>query len=86
VANWLARIFGSRNQRLVGQYAGVVKKINAFETGLQGLSDADLAAKTTRFREQLAAGKTLDDVLPEAFAVVREARAARWACVTSTCS
>jgi preprotein translocase subunit SecA len=73
VANWLARIFGSRNQRLVGQYAGVVKKINAFETGLQGLSDADLAAKTTRFREQLAAGKTLDDVLPEAFAVVREA-------------
>jgi hypothetical protein len=73
VANWLARIFGSRNQRLVGQYAGVVKKTNAFEAGLQGLSDADLAAKTTQFREQLAAGKTLDDVLPEAFAVVREA-------------
>jgi preprotein translocase subunit SecA len=73
VANWLARIFGSRNQRLVGQYSGVVKKINGFEAGLQVLSDADLAAKTNEFRAQLAAGKTLDDVLPEAFAVVREA-------------
>ena len=73
MANWLARIFGSRNQRLVSQYSGVVKKINAFEAVLQGLSDADLAAKTTQFREQLAAGKALDDVLPEAFAVVREA-------------
>jgi preprotein translocase subunit SecA len=73
VANWLARIFGSRNQRLISQYSGIVKKINAFEAGLQSLSDADLAAKTVQFREQLAAGKTVDDLLPEAFAVVREA-------------
>jgi preprotein translocase subunit SecA len=73
VANWLTRIFGSRNQRLVSQYNGLVKKINAFEPALQPLSDADLAAKTVQFREQLAAGKTLDDLLPEAFAVVREA-------------
>jgi len=73
VANWLARIFGSRNQRLIGQYSGIVKKINALEAGLQALSDAELAARTTLFREQLAAGKTVDDVLPEAFAVVREA-------------
>jgi preprotein translocase subunit SecA len=73
VANWLARIFGSRNQRLVSQYSGLVRKINAFEPALQALSDADLAAKTSQFRDQLAAGKTLDDVLPEAFAVVREA-------------
>ena len=73
VANWLARIFGSRNQRLVSQYNGIVRKINAFEPALQALSDADLAAKTDEFREQLAAGKTLDDLLPEAFAVVREA-------------
>jgi len=73
VANWLARIFGSRNQRLVSQYSGIVKKVNAFEAGLQSLSDADLAAKTVHFREQLAAGKTVDDLLPEAFAVVREA-------------
>jgi preprotein translocase subunit SecA len=73
VANWLARIFGSRNQRLVSQYSGIVKKVNAFEAGLQALSDADLAAKTSQFRDQLAAGKTVDDLLPEAFAVVREA-------------
>jgi len=73
VANWLTRIFGSRNQRLVSQYNGLVKKINAFEPALQALSDADLAARTVQFREQLAAGKTLDDLLPEAFAVVREA-------------
>ena len=73
MANWLTRIFGSRNQRLVSQYNGLVRKINAFEPALQALSDADLAAKTVQFREQLAAGKTLDDLLPEAFAVVREA-------------
>jgi preprotein translocase subunit SecA len=73
VANWLARLFGSRNQRLVSQYTGVVRKINAFEPALQALSDADLADKTRQFRDQLAAGKTVDDLLPEAFAVVREA-------------
>jgi preprotein translocase subunit SecA len=73
VANWLTRIFGSRNQRLVSQYNGTVRRINSFEKDLQALSDADLAAKTVQFREQLAAGKTLDDLLPEAFAVVREA-------------
>ena len=74
MANWLARIFGSRNQRLVSQYSGIVKKINAFEAALQALSDADAARpRPTQFREQLAAGKTVDDLLPEAFAVVREA-------------
>jgi preprotein translocase subunit SecA len=73
VANWLSRIFGSRNQRLIGEYAGIVRRINALEPELQQLGDADLAAKTVQFRAELAAGKTLDDVLPEAFAVVREA-------------
>jgi preprotein translocase subunit SecA len=73
VANWLARIFGSRNQRLVSQYNGIVRRINAFEPALQALSDADLADKTRQFREQLASGKTIDDILPEAFAAVREA-------------
>ena len=72
MANWLARIFGSRNQRLIGQYSGLVRKINALEPGLQALSDTELAARTQQFRDQLAAGKTLDDILPEAFAVVRE--------------
>jgi preprotein translocase subunit SecA len=73
VANWLARLFGSRNQRLVSQYTGTVRSINAFEPALQALSDAEIADKTRQFREQLAAGKTVDDLLPEAFAVVREA-------------
>jgi len=73
VANWLARIFGSRNQRLISQYSGIVRKINALEAELQALSDEQLAAKTIQFREQLASGKTVDDVLPDAFAVVREA-------------
>jgi preprotein translocase subunit SecA len=73
LANWLTRIFGSRNQRLISEYQRVVRRINAFEPEMQGLSDAELAAKTVQFREQLAAGRTLDDVLPEAFAVVREA-------------
>ena len=73
MANWLARLFGSRNQRLVSQYSGTVRRINAFEPALQALSDADLADKTRLFRDQLAAGKTVDDLLPEAFAVVREA-------------
>ncbi|MBK7902872.1 MAG: preprotein translocase subunit SecA [Proteobacteria bacterium] len=72
MANWLTRIFGSRNQRLVSQYNGLVRKINAFEPAVQALSDAELAGKTVQFRDQLAAGKTLDDLLPEAFAVVRE--------------
>jgi len=73
VANWLARLFGSRNQRLVSQYTGTVRSINALEPALQALSDADLADKTRQFRDQLAAGKTVGDLLPEAFAVVREA-------------
>jgi len=73
VANWLARLFGSRNQRLVSQYTGMVRRINAFEPALQALSDADLADKTRQFRDQMAAGKTVADLLPEAFAVVREA-------------
>ena len=68
MANWLARLFGSRNQRLVSQYTGTVRRINAFEPALQALSDADLADKTRQFRDQLAAGKTVNDLLAEAFA------------------
>ena len=73
VANWFARLFGSRNKRLVAQYSGIVRRINALEPALQALSDAETGDKTRQFREQLAAGKTIDDLLPEAFAVVREA-------------
>jgi preprotein translocase subunit SecA len=73
VANWLSRLFGSRNQRLVAQYNRTVKKVNAFEAGFRTVADQVIQAKTQQFREQLATGASLDDLLPEAFAVVREA-------------
>ncbi len=73
MANFLTRIFGSRNQRLVRQYSKVANRINELEADLKNHSDAYLAAKTDQFRSRLAAGETLDDLLPEAFAVAREA-------------
>jgi len=73
VANFLTRIFGSRNQRLVRQYAKSVNSINALEEGLQALDDAALKAKTIELRQRYADGKTLEQLLPEAFAVAREA-------------
>ncbi|HSA68372.1 MAG TPA: preprotein translocase subunit SecA [Burkholderiales bacterium] len=68
-----ARIFGSRNQRLLKQYAHVVQAINALEPALEKLSDAQLRDKTTELRERHARGASLEELLPEAFAVVREA-------------
>ena len=70
---FLTQIFGSRNERLLKTYRRTVEKINALEGALEKLSDADLAAKTVQFRERIAQGAALDDLLPEAFAVVREA-------------
>jgi preprotein translocase subunit SecA len=67
------RIFGSRNERLLKQYGAVVKQINALEPEIARLSDAALRDKTAEFRKRLAEGATLDHLLPEAFAVVREA-------------
>jgi preprotein translocase subunit SecA len=69
----LTSLFGSRNDRLLKQYRGTVVKINALESSLEGLDDAALRAKTDEFRARLAQGETLDALLPEAFAVVREA-------------
>jgi preprotein translocase subunit SecA len=69
----LTSIFGSRNDRLLKQYRRVVEKINALEPQFEKLDDAALRAKTDEFRQRLAAGTTLDDLLPEAFATVREA-------------
>ena len=66
------KIFGTRNERLLRQYWKVVEKINAFEPELQSLSDAALRAKTDAFKERLKKGETVDDLLTEAFAVVRE--------------
>ncbi len=69
----LTRMFGSRNERLLGQLQKNVSRINAFEPELQNLSDAELQGKTETLRQRVAAGETLDQLLPEAFAVVREA-------------
>jgi preprotein translocase subunit SecA len=68
----LTSIFGSRNERLLKQYRRVVTQINALEAGLEGLSDEALRAKTDEFRQRHAKGESLDALLPEAFAVVRE--------------
>jgi len=72
VLSLLKRVFGSRNQRVLRGMWKTVGKINALEAGMQALADAALAAKTVEFRERLHKGETLDDLLPEAFAVVRE--------------
>jgi preprotein translocase subunit SecA len=69
----LTSVFGSRNDRLLKQYRGVVQKINAFETQFEQLDDAGLRAKTDEFRARIEKGESLDDLLPEAYAVVREA-------------
>ncbi len=69
----LSKIFGSRNDRLIKQMMGTVAQINAFEADISALSDDALKAKTDEFRQRLDQGETLDGILPEAFAVVREA-------------
>ena len=66
-------IFGTSNDRVLKAYQRRVPQINALEPAIQALSDAELAGKTQSFRDRLAGGATLDDLLPEAFAVVREA-------------
>jgi preprotein translocase subunit SecA len=73
VLNFLTRIFGSRNDRVLKSLARDMRAANAFEPALQALGDEQLRAKTDEFRTRLAAGETVDRLLPEAFAVVREA-------------
>ena len=72
VTNILTKIFGSRNDRLLKQYRASVVRINAMEAGLEKLSDEALRGKTQEFKDRIAKGETLDALLPEAFAVVRE--------------
>src|SRR5690606_22886149 len=67
------KIFGSRNDRLIRQYQQTVARINAMESEIAALPDEALRGKTEEFRQRLADGAKLDDLLPEAFAVVREA-------------
>ncbi len=73
ISGLLKKIFGSRNDRLIKQYSQIVQRINALEPAMQALSDDALRAKTDEFRQRHTNGETLDDLLPEAFAVVREA-------------
>ena len=69
----LTKIFGSKNQREIKKLSKVVNRINALEPDMQALSDEELKAKTSEFRERFENGETLEQLLPEAFAVVREA-------------
>ncbi len=71
--NFLTRLFGSRNDRLLKQYRKVVDQINAMEATWEALSDEALRAKTDEFKGRIAKGETLEQILPEAFATVREA-------------
>src|SRR5438874_2374193 len=73
IPNILTKIFGSRNERLLKQYAQVVGEINALEDAFAALSDDELKAKTPMLKDRVANGEELDAVLPEAFAIVREA-------------
>lgn len=71
--SFLKNIFGDPNKKALKAYYPLVEKINALESGISALSDEDLKSKTVEFKERLEKGETLDDVLPEAFAAVREA-------------
>ncbi len=73
ISGLIKKVFGSRNDRLIRQYSNKVRAINALEPEFEALSDDELRAKTDEFRQRLADGAKLDDLLVEAFAVVREA-------------
>ena len=73
IPNILTKIFGSRNERLLKTYGHVVRRINALESTIAALSDDELRARTVALKERVGNGEELDSVLPEAFAVVREA-------------
>ncbi len=73
ITNALKKVFGTRNDRELKRMRKTVRRINDLEEGLQALSDEELAAKTPEFRERLKGGETLEALLPEAFAVAREA-------------
>ncbi|NWK77507.1 preprotein translocase subunit SecA [Aquitalea sp. LB_tupeE] len=73
ISSLLKKVFGSRNDRLLKQYRQEVARINALEDGMKALSDEALAGKTAEFKKRIADGASLDSILPEAFAVCREA-------------
>ena len=67
------KLFGTHSERELKKIEPIIKKIESMDEAMQALSDEELKAKTAEFKERLANGETLDDLLPEAFAVVREA-------------
>ena len=71
--SFLKKLFGSRNDRFIASVQPIIEKINAYEPHFQQMDDAALKSMTESFKERLKGGETLDDLLPEAFAVVREA-------------
>ena len=73
ILNAIKKVLGSRNDRLVKKHQKIVAKINALEADFEALNDEQLAAKTQEFRDRLTAGETIEQLLPEAFAAVREA-------------
>jgi preprotein translocase subunit SecA len=73
ISNVLAKVFGTRHEREVKKLQPLVERINSFEPSVHELSDGELQAKTPEFRERIERGASLDDLLPEAFAVTREA-------------
>jgi len=73
IGTLLQKVFGSKHGRVVKRLAPVVEEINRFAASYQALSDEELRGKTAEFRARLAEGEELDDVLPEAFAAVKEA-------------
>ena len=73
IAKFLAKIVGTRNNRLIKEYSKIVVSINSYAEDIANLSDNDLQAKTQFFRSELADGKTQEEILPEVFAVAREA-------------
>src|SRR6476646_1409368 len=73
IQKFLAKVIGTQNERDLKRLRPIVEEVGAFEPALKALSDDALRAKTAEFRERLAQGTALDDLMPEAFAVVREA-------------
>ena len=73
INNVLSKIVGSRNDRLIKKYSSQVSKINALEKEMQSMSDEELASITEKLKQRIEKNETMSDVLPEAFAAVREA-------------
>ena len=73
IGGMLKRFFGSANDRMLNRLKSEIEAINALEAEIQNLSDDALRSRTTKFRERIDAGETLDDIMVEAFAIVREA-------------